>query len=321
MTSASPARAGAPAWKVWAALWIVYIVWGSTYMAIRVTVETLPPLFSAGVRFIVAGMIIYTILLARRGREGVRVSRPQLLATSLVGALLFLGANGMVAIAELDVPSSLAALIISSVPLWVILLRSLSGDRVAVGTLVGVAVGFSGVGILVLPGNRPEGATFIGVVLLVIASASWALGSFLSTRLEMPRDLMVSSAYQMIGGGIALIVAGFLRGEASGFDSAEWSRGSVVALAYLVVFGSLVAFTAYAWLLQNAPISKVSTYAYVNPVVAIFLGWAFLNESITPNTLLGAAVIVGSVAFIVRKEAKPERAPEPGVALAGAESA
>ncbi|MDQ4064759.1 MAG: EamA family transporter, partial [Actinomycetota bacterium] len=230
MTSAtSQPRPAAPAWKVWVALWIVYIVWGSTYLAIRVTVETLPPLFSAGVRFIVAGMIVYTVLLARRGRDGVRVSRPELLATAIVGALLFLGANGMVAIAELDVPSSLAALIISSVPLWVILLRSLSGDRVDAGTLVGVAIGFTGVGILVLPGNRPDGATLVGVVLLVIASVSWALGSFLSTRLEMPGDLMVSSAYQMIGGGIALIFAGFLRGEASGFDSADWSTGSLVA--------------------------------------------------------------------------------------------
>ncbi|MDQ3964768.1 MAG: EamA family transporter [Actinomycetota bacterium] len=320
MSLATDTRAAAPAWKVWAALWTVYIVWGSTYLAIRVTVETLPPLFAMGVRFIVAGILVYVTLLIRRGREGVRVTPRQLLACGIVGTFFFLGANGMVAIAELDVPSSLAALIISSVPLWVILFRAIGGDRVRGGTLLGVLIGFSGVGILVLPGSRPSGATLIGVVLLIFASASWAFGSILSTRFDMPKDLMLSSGYQMITGGVALVVGGLIRGEASGFDPSAWSLASLAGMAYLVTIGSLVGFTAYAWLLQNAPISKVSTYAYVNPVVAIILGWLILSESITTNTLLGAAVIVGSVAFIVRKEAQPHIETEPQPALVGVES-
>lgn len=321
MSSPTPSRPPAPAWKVWAALWAVYIVWGSTYLAIRVTVETLPPLFAMGVRFIIAGILVYVTLLIRRGREGVRVTPKQLLACGIVGTFFFLGANGMVAIAELDVPSSLAALIISSVPLWVILFRFVIGDRVSGATLLGVVLGFSGVGILVLPGSRPAGATLIGVLLLIFASASWAFGSILSTRFDMPKDLMLSSAYQMITGGVSLVIGGLVRGETSGFDPSAWSLASLFAMAYLVTIGSLVGFTAYAWLLQNAPISKVSTYAYVNPVVAIILGWLILDESITTNTLLGAAVIVGSVAFIVRKETQPHVESEAQPALVGVESA
>lgn len=310
----------APAWQVWTGLWIVYLVWGSTYLAIRVTVETLPPLLSMGVRFISAGLILYAVLLAKRGRAGVRVTRSQLLACSIVGTFLFLGANGMVAIAETEVPSALAALIISSVPLWVILLRSVAGDRASRATLFGVAAGFAGVAVLLQPGSRPVGVGLWGVGLLIVASASWAGGSFLSTKLEMPRDLLLSATYQMIGGGIALVAGGVVKGEGAGFDSSAWSAGSLTAFVYLVFVGSLVGFTAYAWLLQNAPISKVSTYAYVNPVVAIFLGWAILDESITTTTLVGAAVIVGSVAFIVRKESEPSQEGESVTAPVGAGS-
>jgi len=305
----------APSWQIWAGLWAVYLVWGSTYLGIRVTVETLPPLLAMGLRFIAAGLILYSVLLVRRGRAGVRVTRPQLLACTIVGVFLFLGANGMVAIAETEVPSGLAALIISSVPLWVILFRTLGGDRVARGTLVGVAAGFAGVAVLIGPGSRPEGVGLWGVALLVLASASWAAGSYMSTKVEMPRDLLLSATYQMIGGGISLILGGLIKGEASGFDASLWSGASLIAFAYLIFVGSLVGFTAYAWLLQNAPISKVSTYAYVNPVVAIFLGWIILDEAVTSTTLIGAAVIVASVAFIVRKESQPsaevDRVPAP----------
>ncbi|HEV3472814.1 MAG TPA: EamA family transporter, partial [Actinomycetota bacterium] len=202
-----------------------------------------------------------------------------------------------------------------------ILFRAIGGDRVRGGTLFGVLIGFSGVAILVLPGSRPAGATLVGVVLLIFAAASWAFGSVLSTRFDMPQDLMVSSGYQMITGGVALVVGGLIRGETAGFDPQAWSLASLAGMAYLITIGSLVGFTAYAWLLQNAPISKVSTYAYVNPVVAIILGWLILSESITTNTLVGAAVIVGSVAFIVRKEAEPEVQDEPQPALVGVESA
>ena len=310
---------GAPSWMVWAALWVIYIVWGSTYLAIRVTVETLPPFLSAGGRFLLAGLIVYGVLALRRGVAAIKVTPKELGASALVGAALLFGGNGLVSVAEQEVSSSLAALIIASVPLWVILLRTLTGEKVSRGTLVGVAVGFTGVAILVLPGGDSS-ANAAGLLTLVVASASWASGSFFSSRLPLPRDPFVSTAAQMVTGGLVLVVASFVTGETSGLDPAEFSGASMAAFAYLVTVGSLFAFTAYVWLLQNAPISKVATYAYVNPVIAIFLGWLILSESITTTILVGAAVIVSSVAFIVSKEsARPQ--PEASDADAPAEAA
>ena len=310
MTSPAAAvtkRAGAPpAWMEWSALWTVYLVWGSTYLAIRVAVETLPPLLSAGVRFLTAGLVMFAWLAFRGGRQRVRVTKREVGASALVGTALLLGGNGVVAIAELTVPSGLAALIIASVPLWVVVLRALFGDRASGGTLLGVAFGFAGVGLLVGSGDS-SGGSLGGVLLLVLASASWASGSFFSSKLPLPQDPFVSTSVQMLTGGGALVLGALIRGEFTGLDVASFSGASLAALAYLVVFGSLVAFTAYTWLLHNAPISKVSTYAYVNPVVAVFLGWIILSETITPLMLAGAAVIVASVAFIVRHEVHVKR--------------
>ena len=291
----------APSWMVWGALWVIYIVWGSTYLAIRVTVETLPPFLSAGSRFFIAGVIVYAVLALRRGVAAIKITKRELGASALVGAALLFGGNGLVSVAEQKVSSSVAALIIASVPLWVILLRTLTGDRVSRGTLVGVAIGFVGVAMLVLPGGDSN-ANLAGLLTLVVAAASWASGSFFSSRLPLPRDPFVSTAAQMVTGGLILLVGGAVTGETSGLDPAEFSGASIAAFAYLVTVGSLFAFTCYVWLLQNAPISKVATYAYVNPVIAIFLGWLILSESITTTILVGAAVIVSSVAFIVSKE-------------------
>lgn len=300
MTSRPPQTA--PSWMVWAALWTVYIVWGSTYLAIRITVETLPPFLAGGVRFVIAGALMWLFLRIKKGRDAMQVGRRQAFSAAVVGALLLLGGNGLVMVAEQDVPSGLASLIIASTPLWVILYRYLAKERISTGTLLGVAVGFAGVAVLVVPGERPGGASITGIFLLVIAAASWANGSFLSSRLEMPSDPAVSTAIQMLLGGAFLSVGGLLRGELSGLDTEAFSTASVVALLYLIFIGSLVAFTAYVWVLQHAPVSKVATYAYVNPVIAIFLGWIVLSEQVTPVILLGAAIIVASVAFIVRKE-------------------
>jgi drug/metabolite transporter (DMT)-like permease len=227
------------------------------------------------------------------------------LACALVGTALLFGGNGMVVLAERTVPSALAALIIGSVPLWVILLRAVTGERIDRSTLLGVVIGFVGVSILLLPGSGSTGASLGGMLLVVAAAASWASGSFFSRKLPMPKDPFVSTAVQMLTGGLVLLVAGLVHGEASGIDISSFSTSSMVAFVYLVVAGSWLAFTAYVWLLQNAPISKVATYAYVNPAVAIFLGWAILSEAITPVILLGAAVIVTSVAVIVRRETPP----------------
>jgi drug/metabolite transporter (DMT)-like permease len=288
----------APAWKIWGALWIVYIVWGSTYLAIRVMVETVPPLLGAGVRFSVAGAVMIAALSVRRS---VRPTRAQLLSALLVGALLP-GANAVVSVAEQEVPSSIAALLIGSVPLWVILLRRGTGESVSRASVGAVLVGFAGVALLLRPGEQSGDATFLGLFACVAAAAMWASGSFASPRLSLPRDPLVSTGWQMLLGGAVILVAGLASGEAGDVDFAAFSTRSVLALSYLVAIGSWVAFTAYAWLLQNAPISRVATYAYVNPVVAIVLGWLILDEVITPVTLAGAAIIVVAVALVVRIE-------------------
>lgn len=295
----------APAWQVWTALWIVYIVWGTTYLAIRVVVDTMPPLLSGSVRFLIAGAAYWLWLRIRKGRDYMRVSKRQHVSSAIVGTALLLGGNGLVSIAEQSVASSLAALLIASVPLWVVVFRRVTGDRIPWPTLGGVAIGFLGVAWLVLPGGRPEESTTFGLVLLILAAFLWAGGSFLSGRLDVPRDPFVSTSLQMLYGGLATGLAAGIRGEFTSFRFEEFSTGSIVALAYLVVIGSWVAFTAYVWALQNAPVSKVATYAFVNPVIAIALGWFVLGEELTPTMLGAAAIIIASVAMIVRRETGP----------------
>jgi drug/metabolite transporter (DMT)-like permease len=290
-----------PAWKLWGALWTVYLVWGSTYLAIRVMVETMPPLLSAGTRFTVAGAALVAVM-AARGRP-VGLTRATFAGAALVGTLL-MGANGLVTIAEQEVPSGLAALLVGSVPLWVILLRRVAGDPVSRASVGAVAVGFAGVALLLLPGDDASGASLLGLLGVVAAAAMWASGSFASPRVRLPGVPLVSVGWQMLLGGIISIVVALALGEAGDVRPEAFSGRSLAAFAYLVVAGSWLAFTAYAWLLQNAPLSKVATYAYVNPVVAIALGALILDEAIRPLTLLAAAIIVVSVALVVRIEQK-----------------
>jgi len=205
-------------------------------------------------------------------------------------------------VAEQEVPSSVAALLIASVPLWVILMRRGSGERVSRAGIGAVLVGFAGVALLVRPGEQSGDATVLGLAAVVFAAVMWASGSFASPRLKLPRDPLVSTGWQMLLGGLAIVAVGLALGEAPEVDPEAFSTRSVLALGYLIVFGSWVAFTAYAWLLQNAPISKVSTYAYVNPVVAIVLGFLILDEVVTPITVIGAAIIIVAVALVVRIE-------------------
>ena len=299
-------RFTAPGWQVWTALWIVYIVWGSTYLAIRVVVETIPPLLGAGARFGTAGLVLVAVLALQRGFAAVKPTRAQLGGAALVG-LLLPGANAVVSVAEQEVPSSIAALLIASVPLWVILLRAGSGDRVSLRGAASVLVGFAGVALLVRPGEQSGDATVLGLLACVGAALMWASGSFASPRLSLPRDPLASVGWQMLLGGIAIIAVGLALGEGGDVDVEAFSTRSLLALGYLIVFGSWVAYTAYAWLLQNAPISKVSTYAYVNPLVAIVLGWLILDEVVTSTTIVGAAIIVASVALVVRTESVRRR--------------
>ena len=241
--AAPPALAAAPGWQVWTGLWIVYIVWGSTYLGIRVVVETVPPFLSAGARFSFAGAAMLGLLAWRRGPSVLRPDRRQLLSCLAVGTLL-MGANAVVSVAEVDVPSSMAALLIASVPLWVIVYRRALGDRVSGLSVAAVLVGFAGVALLLLPGEQTGGASLAGLLAVVAAAAMWAGGSVASPRLSLPRDPFVSGAWQMLLGGIVCVLTGALTGEFGELQPAGFSLRSVVALAYLVVFGSWLAFTA-----------------------------------------------------------------------------
>jgi drug/metabolite transporter (DMT)-like permease len=300
LAPAPPARTR-PGVLLWGALGIVYLVWGSTYLAIRVVVETMPPLLSAGTRFLVAAAVLAAVIAVRKGVGALRVDRRALLAAALVGTLLLAGGNGGVTVAEVWIPSSLAALLVAAVPLWVVLLRSGNGDRPSRRTVVGVLLGFAGLAVLLRPGIG-DGTVLVGSLIVLAASASWAVGSYWSSRLPVPRDPFVATVWEMVGGGVVLLTIALVRGEAARLNLGEVSTRSWLALGYLVVFGSLVAFTAYVWLLQNAPISLVATYAYVNPVVAVILGAALLAEPVTAAIIVGGAIVVAGVGVVVSTE-------------------
>ncbi|RKN14636.1 EamA family transporter [Micromonospora musae] len=306
---------------VWTALLLVYLLWGSTYLGIRIAVETMPPLASAAARFAAAALVLALVLRIRRGAGALRVDRRQLASAGLVGLLLLAGGNGLVVLAEsgppgVALPSGIAALLVATVPLLVVLLRSATGDRPRIWTFAGVSLGFVGLVLLVLPSGGADAVPLGGALTVVAGAASWSIGSFLSGRLRMPADPFVATVYEMAAGAVALIVLSVGRGELRGFDPAEVSGRSWLALGYLMVAGSLVAFTAYVWLLHNAPLSLVSTYAYVNPAVAVALGAVLAAEPVTAQVLLGGAVIVAGVALVVSTErpgrgatSRPDTAP------------
>lgn len=292
-----------PEWQVWTALLIVYIVWGSTYLAISVVDETMPPLLAAGLRHLTAGTILFALLLATRGGRALRLSRAEWLGAGFVGLALLLGGNGLVVLAETSVPSGLTALIIAIVPLFVVVLRRIFGERVALGTYVGVAVGFVGVGVLIVPHSIEGSVDLGGMLMLIGASLSWAIGTFFSRRVSLPRDPLASTGGQMVIGGASLLLVGLVLGESGQVQFGAFSTESVIALLYLILFGSVLAYTAYTWLLQNTSVSRVATYAYVNPLVAIVLGSALLHEPIDVFIVIGAAMIVTAVIVVVRTEA------------------
>jgi len=291
---------------VWVALWTVYIVWGSTYIGIRVMDETIPPFIGASTRFLAVGILIAAYLLLRRGRSSLRVTKRELLSLGIVGTLLLAGGNGVLIYAETWVPAGISAVVVASVPLWIVALRLVVRDRPKLATIVATLFGFAGVALLVFAHNGTDGATAGGLLLVVVASVSWALGSFLSARLPMPSDALVSTAWETLLAGLVLSVAAVP--ELGSFHPSAVSVRSGAGLAYLITFGSILGLTAYVWLLQKAPISKVSTYAYVNPVVAILLGALLLGEAITPAILLGGAIIVVAVAAVIMIEGRSPRA-------------
>jgi drug/metabolite transporter (DMT)-like permease len=286
----------------------VYLVWGSTYLAIRFAVETLPPLLMAGSRFVIAGLIV---LLWARWREGARPpTRTEWRVGIISGVLLLLGGNGAVAWAEQRVPSGIAALLVAIVPLWMVLLDWLrpGGRRPPAAVFAGVALGLVGLLLLVGPDalRGRANANTIGALVLVVASLSWAAGSLYTKFAPHASSGTVGAGTQMFAGGVSLVLAGVIFGEPAHVDLAHASSRSLLAFAYLVTFGSLIGFTAYVYLLAHTTAAKASTYAYVNPVVAVFLGWAIGHEPVNARTLLAAAVILAGVAIItVTRDSEP----------------
>lgn len=288
---------------VWVALVTVYVLWGSTYLGIRVVVESgIPPIFGMGLRFLAAAGILMAILAARDGWASLRITRTELRGAVIMGVLLLVGGNGVVAIAEQTVPSGLTALIIGAVPLWFVLLRFAGGDRPRGLTWLGVLVGFAGIAAISLPRGGIDDVEAWGVVLLLLATVSWATGSYLSPRLHLPRRTTVAVSYEMLAAGVIMTGGSLTFGEGRTFSPAEVSTDGWIALGYLVVFGSLIGFTAYGYALANAPLSLVGTYAYVNPVVAVFLGWLILAEPVTAVVVGGGALVVVGVALVVSAE-------------------
>ena len=293
-------------WRIWTALGLVYVFWGSTYLAIKYAVDGNPPLLVAGVRSLTAALLLASYVLVRKGRAAFRATRSQWLWTAGIGVLLLTAGNGGVTLAEdSDLPSGLAALIVACVPLFVAVFRALAGDRPAPRTVLGVSIGLCGLAFLLLPGSRPAGVPLLPALTVVGASILWSVGSFQASRVSLPPYPLATAIGQMAAGGTMLVVLGFARGER---PPSTFHRGAFWALAYLIVFGSIVAFTAYSWLLGVAPVSQVATYAYVNPVVAVALGAVFVGEDLTATSLIGGLVTVVAVIVVVSQEGRAQPA-------------
>lgn len=301
-----------------AALLVVYLIWGSTYLGIAVAIETMPPLLMSSFRFLAAGAILYAVAIRLGDRAGDRPTPRQWGAAAVISVPLFLVGNGGVAWGEQHVPTGVAALIIAGVPLWLAVLdRLVYGQRLSPQAVAGLALGFGGIALLVdLDGGG--GVDPVGALAVALAALGWAAGSLLARTAPLPRRIFVAVAMQMLAGGVAMGIAGLALGEAAQVDLGAVSARSLVAVGYLALFGSLLAFTCYAWLLRTARTSLVATYAYVNPVVAVLLGWAFYSEEPTWRTLVAGGVIVASVALIVSARARPRTAPTAAAAPARA---
>ena len=288
----------APRTQILLAFLAVYTIWGSTYLAIRFAVATMPPFLMAGVRFLIAGAILY-LWLRLRGAE-----RPKLIhwrSALVIGGLLLLGGNGGVSWAEVHVPSGLAALLVAAVPLWMALFDWIrpGGVRPTGLTLLGLVIGFAGVALLASQAESSgTGPQLIGILALLVATCCWALGSLYARGAPMPSMPLLGTGMEMLAGGAVLVLVAGITGEFGQVHFAAISLKSLLALVFLILFGSLIGYSSYVWLLRHVSAARVSTYAYVNPVVAVFLGWAFASEPITWVTLVSAAVIISSVALI-----------------------
>lgn len=290
--------------QIAAAFASIYIIWGSTYLAILYAVETIPPFLMAGARFLVSGGLLY---LWSRHRGAPKPTKLHWRNAVIAGGFLLLGGNGAVVWAEQYVPSGLTALLVSILPFWLVIIEWVRPPRKrpTAAVLVGLIVGFIGIIVLVGPGNvgghgdvRP-----VGALVLILGSLSWAIGSFWSRDARLPESGLLTTGMEMLGGGILLLIVGLVSGELSGFDIHHVSRASAIGLAYLITFGSLLGFTSYIWLLDKVSPARLGTYAYVNPIVAVVLGWGIAGEKLSMRTGIAAAIVICAVALITTAKA------------------
>ncbi len=278
---------------------LLYLMWGSTYLAIRVAIESFPPLLMVGSRYVIAGGALY---LWSRWRGGSRPTLSNWRSAVVAGGLLLLGGNGALAWAEQRVPSGLAALLIATTPLWMVLiLWWTKGQRPGAAVWVGLGLGLLGLGVMIGPigGNTSRTVDPLGAAMLVFASVSWAAGALYARDADLPRSTVQSTGVQMLAGGVLLVLSGLGMGEGSRLHLMQASLRSWLGWGFLIIGGGIIGFTAFSWLMRVAPAARVSTYAYVNPVVAVFLGWALLGEPLTGRILLAAAIIVSGVVLVI----------------------
>ncbi len=286
--------------RIWLALLTVYLVWGSTYLAIHFAVLSLPPFLMAGVRYLVAGLILFVW---RRAAGDPFPPKSQWKSAAVIGLLLLLGGNGGLVWAEQFVPSGIASVFIGSTPLWIILIDALrpGGKKPTLLTTIGLLIGFAGIVLMINPGQAAEQQHDLylpGALVLVCGSFAWALGSVYGRTADLPRSPLMGTGIQMLAGGVGLSLLGLAVGEWGRFDLSAVRLDSVAGLLYLIVFGALVGYSAYTWLLRAAPIPLVATYAYVNPIVALLLGYLLADEQLSARTLIAALVIISSVGVI-----------------------
>ena len=294
MLSSMAARHGV---RVWLALVTVYLVWGSTFIALAIVVRDLPPFLAMAIRHLIAGGILLAIALPRRERGADRIGRPQIAAAFIFGGLLFVAGHGALAWAQQTVPAGIAALLIGTIPIWMALFdRVAFGRRLQLSAYAGITLGFAGLAFLFDPFGDGS-VDRLAALVIVLSAMCWAAGSLYSRGAPLPRQPLVTAGLASVCGGILLTGYATLSGEVG---EAVWTRDAVLALGYLVVAGSLVGFTAYVWLLRSAPTSLVSTYAYVNPIVAVLLAWALLGEEITMQMVVAGGAVLVSVATILR---------------------
>jgi drug/metabolite transporter (DMT)-like permease len=297
--------------KIVLAFAAIYIIWGTTYLAIRIAVETIPPFFMAGVRFILAGIITFVFL---RARGAPMPQRLHWRSAVIIGLFLLVGGNGLVTWSEQQVPSGIAALVVATVPLWITLFDWLSFKRTRPNKKVaaGLILGFLGIGLLIGPRLFQETVDirWTSWLILIMAPVLWSLGSLYSRQAKLPESAFMSTAMEMLAGGFLLLLVGVITGETTRMNIAEISTRSLVSMLYLAIFGSIVAFTAYVWLLKTVQATRVATYTYVNPIIAIFLGWLILSEPVTPQMLAAVVIIIVAVILITAKRSNGVQARE-----------